>query len=192
MVLFLETPYGRISRRVRTTSAQPSSAFSEKDEDLDEKIRTFRQNMRRRTKKPSEDDEFTFRRENVFNFEAWYRAHFHDDFETKIRDDRKKMYAEQYREQMERISKGLHHIRPPTPFAQHKQKSDIDYQMEEMVEKELRKQILNILQIGLIVIVFGFVGVCIFQKYLDQNIQPYEDPFAKQTTKISSNKTEEK
>lgn len=166
-------------RRVRTNTAQPSSTFSEKDEDLAEKIRTYRENIRRKSQKPSEDEEFTFRRENVFDFEAWYRAHFHDDFETKIRDERKKMYAEQYQEQMERISKGLHRIRPPRPYPQRKEQSDIDYQTMEMEEKEFRKRIANIVQLVVIVIIGSIIVVYILQTYLDKNIQTYQDPYAK-------------
>lgn len=178
-----------MARRVKPNKPQPSSAFSAKDDEA-EKIRIFRENMRRKSKtKPSNDEEFTFRRENIFDFEAWYKAHFHDDFETKIRDERKQMYDRQYREQMERIARGLYRIRPPRPLAQHKRESDIDSQTIEMEEKELREQITNVLKLASIILVGLLIAVYILQKYLDRNIEPYQDPYAKQILVDSSKKT---
>ena len=179
-----------MARRVRPNKAQPNSAFSQKDDELAEKIRIFRENMRRKSKKPSEGEEFTFRRENMFDFDAWYRAHFHDDFDTKIRDDRKKMYAEQYQEQMERISKGLYRIRPPRPYAERKERSDIDYQKMEMEAEEMKKQITNLVKLAMILIVGIVYATYILQKYMDDNTQPYQDPYTKQRLKDSSTRIE--
>lgn len=180
-----------MARRVRPTKAQPSSAFSQKDDELAEKIRIFRENMRKRSKKPSEgEDESTFRRENMFDFDAWYRAHFHDDFDTKIRDERKKMYAEQYQEQMERISKGLYRIRPPRPYTERKERSDIDYLKMEMEAEEMKKEITNAVKLALILIVGLVFAAYILQKYIDGNTQPYQDQFAKPRLKDSSTTTD--
>lgn len=179
-----------MARRVRPNKAQPNSAFSRKDDELAEKIRIFRENMRQKSQKPSEYEEFTFRRENMFDFDAWYRAHFHDDFDAKIRDERKKMYAEDYQEQMERISKGLYRIRPPRPYPQRRERSDIDYQKMEMESEEMKGQITNSVKLAMILIVGIVFAVYILQKYIDENPQPYQDPFVKQRLKDSSPRIE--
>lgn len=176
----LETPFGRVSRRSRYKQQQPtesSSIFSEKDEELAEKIRTYRENMRKRTKKPSGDEEFIFRRENVFDFEAWYKAHFNDDFDTKLRNERIKQYAEQYNEQKMRILRGEFRIRPPRPYLERKPQSDIEYQMEEMTRNDMRKEIQNTLLLGIIVM-FCFCAILIIMEK-EKSKGPYEDLYAK-------------
>lgn len=177
----IETPYGRVQRRPRYKQPQQSessSSFSEKDEDLAEKIRSYRANMRKNARRPREDEEFTFRRENVFDFDAWYRAHFNDDFDTKLRDERIKQYAEQYKEQKQRILRGdMFRIRPPRPYLERKEPSDIENQMEEMTQKEIRREIKNTLLLGIIVIVSISIALAIMDK---ENVSgPYEDLYAK-------------
>lgn len=175
----LETPFGRVSRRSRYKQqpTESSSTFSEKDEELAEKIRSYRENMRKKTKKPSGDEEFIFRRENVFDFEAWYKAHFNDDFETKLRNERIKQYAEQYDEQKMRILKGEFRIRPPRPYLERKPLSDIEYQMEEMTRNDMRKEIQNTLLLGIIVMLCFCVALIIMEK--ERSKGPYEDLYAK-------------
>lgn len=188
-----ETPYGRIAKhksRYKTQRPQPSSAFSEKDEELAQKIRTYRENMRRKTKRSSEDEEFTFRRENVFDFDAWYRAHFHDDFDTKLRDERKLEYAKQYEEQMKRMAQG-YRIRPPRPYAEPKDISDIEKQIMEMEEKEIKKQIKDVLLFTVICIVGLVIVVRIVEKTIDENFRGYQDFYKTQNEKPAI-KTDEK
>lgn len=106
----LVTPYGKIRRRRPTTyTAQSSSEYSEKDEELAEKIRAFRQNMRKKTRKPPSDEyeEFMSRRQNMFDFDAWYRAHFRGEYTDKIRNERAEQYAREYQEQMDRLARGV-------------------------------------------------------------------------------------
>ena len=167
-VSFTETPYGRIIRRSRY-KPQPSSSFSEKDEDLAEKIRTYRENVRRKARE-SNDDDFTFRRENVFDFDAWYRAHFLDDFDTKIRDERKIKYAQQYAEQMRRMEQG-YRIRPPRPYVERKEMSAIELQTIEMVREELKQKLKNILYMATICIVGMILTVYIVEKSLNDTFE---------------------
>lgn len=175
---FSETTFGRLMKRVRykPQRAQPSSAFSEKDEELNEKIRTYRENMRRKTNIRNDDEEYAFRRENVFDFEAWYRAHFQDDFDSRIRDERRIMYAKQYRVHMERIAKG-YKIRPPIPHLQRKERSDIDEQILEMQRKELRENIKSILLFGLIFTISSIIAVSIIQNKIDEDKGPWVDQY---------------
>lgn len=133
--------------------------------------------MRKRTKKPSGDEEFIFRRENVFDFEAWYKAHFNDDYETKLRNERIKQYAEQYNEQKMRILRGEFRIRPPRPYQERKPPSDIEYQMEEMARNDMRKEIQNTILLG-IVLMFCFCVVLIIMEE-KKSKEPYEDLYAK-------------
>lgn len=155
---------------------QPSSAFSERDEDLAEKIRTYRENIRKRGRKPGDHEEFTFRRENVFDFDAWYRAHFHDDFDKKIRDERIKTYTRQYIEQMERISQG-HGIRPPRPYVERKEPSDIEMQIMEMEEREIKKAFKNALMLAGCLLFAAMMMMYILDNSRENG--PYEDLYAK-------------
>lgn len=140
--------------------------------------------MRKRSKKPlSEEEEFTYRRENMFDFEAWYRAHFNNDFETKLRGERVKKFEQQYREQMERIARG-HGIRPPRRFVEPKYPSDIEIQMEEMERAEIRKQIVNVLMLGMTLMVAMILVVFILERDAMQN-GPYVDPYVRQKEKES-------
>lgn len=181
----LETPYARRQSRPRRTYQQTyesNSAFHEKDDELAEKIREFRKNMRKKTKQSSKEyEEYVYRRENVFDFDAWYRAHFKDDFETNLRKERIRQYDEQYRDQIERIMRGGR-IRPPRPYLERKDPSDIEIQMEEMYRKELRKDIANTLTLGVISLFGIFLVICII---FENNTMkgPYVDPYAKKDDK---------
>lgn len=142
-----------------------------------EKIRVFRQNMRKRAKRQSsnEDDEFTFRRENVFDFDAWYRAHFQGDFTEKIRNERVSKNAQEYQQQMDRIARG-ESIQPPRLFKRRNEPaSDIEIQMAEMQIREFRKDTAQ---------VFMFVGLCIVSFFIIAYIieintdkSPWVDPY---------------
>ncbi|XP_031638348.1 dnaJ homolog subfamily C member 17-like [Contarinia nasturtii] len=181
-----ETPYGRATRRATSYKPQPSSSFHEKDEELAEKIRTYRENMRRKGKKRSESEEFQFRRENLFDFDAWYRAHFQEDYGSKIRKERIQKFAEQYQEQMMRISRGQYRIRPPRPYLERKELSDIEKQMYEMVEKEMNQKIMNVLHFGIICLIALFTVLCIIEYNNKKNAVPYQDPYAKQNDESST------
>lgn len=140
--------------------------------------------MRKRAKKPlSEEEEFSYRRENMFDFEAWYRAHFNDDFETKMRSERRTQFEQQYREQMERISRRDGNVRPPRRFVEPKYPSDIDIQMEEMLNKEVRKEIANVLMLGLTLIVTLLLIVYLIESSSSKG--PYVDPYAIEKRKES-------
>lgn len=174
----LETPYGKVHRRRPTYNPQPSSTFTEKDEELVEKIRIFRQNMRKRAKKSSANDyeEYLHRRENVFDFDAWYRAHFQDDFEQKLRNERATQFSREYRQQMDRIMRG-ETIRPPRPFTDKDKQtlSDIEIQMEEMAKKELQKHVSNALMIWAIFMAIFFIVAYIIEAHTDKS--PWVDPY---------------
>lgn len=173
-----ETPFGKVHRRRPPSNPQPTSAFTEKDEELAEKIRIFRQNLRKRAKKPSayEDVEFILRRENVFDFDAWYRAHFQDDFEQKLRDQRASKFAREYQQQMDRIMRG-DRIRPPRPFTAQDERtlSDIEIQMEEMAKKQYRRDVLSVFMFLAIFSVSFFIVVCIIEAHTDKS--PWVDPY---------------
>lgn len=146
--------------------------------------------MRKRAKKSnSEDEEFTFRRENMFDFEAWYNAHFNDDFETKMRNERIKKYAEQYQEQKERILRGeTFRVRPPRPYLERKDPSDIEMQMEEMTQTQIRNEIRNTLMLGMIVMVSICIAIIIIETKKESG--PYEDLYAKQRAGEAATKPE--
>lgn len=146
----------------------------------------YRENMRKRARKPGEYEEFIFRRENVFDFDAWYRAHFHDDFDTKLRDERIKTYSKQYEEQMKRILEGQH-IRPPRPFVERKELSDIEKQMIEMEENEIKKDIRQTLKLAGYFLITFLIITYIIDKRREEG--PYEDLYVK---KKQLAKTEEK
>lgn len=162
--------------------------FHEKDAQFDEKIRSYRENMRRNGTKSSYDEKFTFRRENVFDFDAWYRAHFNDDFDTTIRKERISNYKAQYQEQMERISRGQYRVRPPRPYVERKW-SDIENQIAEMEEKERREKIMTALRFGMLCIISFLTIIFILETNMDGNKKPYKDPYSKQNAE-SSRKTE--
>lgn len=132
--------------------------------------------MRKGARKPSanEDDEFMFRRENVFDFDAWYRAHFQDDFEKKLRNERALKFARDYQQQMERIMRG-EQIRPPRPYSQRPTLSDIEIQMDEMEKKELHKDVSLVVLFLAIFIVSFFLVVCIIEANTDKS--PWVDPY---------------
>lgn len=165
----LETPYGRINRRPRRTypqqQQQPDTTFYQKDDELSEKIREFRKNMRKKPKNTNSDDEdYVYRRENVFDFDAWYKAHFENQFETKLRSERINQYEQQYREKVERIMRGGG-VRPPRRYLQRKDPSDIEIQTEEMLQRKLRKDLALLFRLAIILIV-GFVSIgIIIERY---------------------------
>lgn len=78
----IETPYGRtIHRRpLKTTNIYQASAnYYEKDDDFTEKIRNAEfYRVKRKT------SEFSHVNGKVFDFDAWHRAHFHDEFGSPI------------------------------------------------------------------------------------------------------------
>lgn len=179
VILFsLETPYGRVHRRRPKPTPQPSSTFTAKDEELLEKIRIFRQNMRKRAKRSpaNEYEEFLYRRQNVFDFDAWYRAHFQDDFEKKQRNERVTQLEREYHQQMERIMRG-ETIRPPRPFTVKDDKalSDIEKQMEEMLKKEYQKDVSTVfMALALFLVAFVIVAY-IVDTHTDKS--PWVDPY---------------
>lgn len=170
---------------------ESSAPFHAKDDELAEKIRKYRENMRRKPKKSSENEDFQFRRENMFDFEAWYRAHFHDDFETKLRKERIEKFAEQYQEQMRRISRGQYRVRPPRPYVDPQKQSDIEKQMFEMAEREYKEKILTTFNLGVMLFIAATIIACIIEYNKFQNVRPYEDPYAMQNTEPLSD-TEDK
>lgn len=133
--------------------------------------------MRKRTKKQqsNEHEEYMYRRENMFDFDAWYRAHFQGDYTEKIRNERTTRNAREYQEQMDRLARGLH-IRPPRPLPRHSEPpSDIEIQMAEMQSKEFRKDIVHIFMfIALFIISYG-VAAYIVEKNADKT--PWVDPY---------------
>lgn len=188
----LVTPYGKVRRRRPTTyTAQSSSEYSEKDEELAEKIRAFRQNMRKKTRKPPSDEyeEFMSRRQNMFDFDAWYRAHFRGEYTDKIRNERAEQYAREYQEQMDRLARGVN-IRPPRPLPRHSEPpSDIEIQLAEMHIKEFRKDIATIFfLIGLFFVGF-FVSAYIIETNIDKS--PWVDPYVIRREKEKAEKEEE-
>lgn len=189
----VESPYGKALRRARPASYKPqsSSSFHEKDEELAEKIRIYRESMRRKARKPFNDEEFTFRRGNLFDFDAWYRAHFHDDFDTKFRNERMKKFAEQYQEQMEQMSQGKFRVRPPRPYVNRKEPSDIEDMIRIMAEREINMKIMNVVQLGIICIIAFSTILYILEYHEQRNVGPYKDPYAKGNME-SSTKAEEK
>lgn len=142
-------------------------------------IRTYRANMRKKPKS-SDTDEFTFRRNNVFDFDAWYQAHFNDTYDTKLRKERIKFYSEQYKKEMERLSeRDIFNKRPPRRYVvDRKPLSDIEMQQMANMESETIKEIGNTLR---------FAFLCIFSVIIVMNIiekrnsktGPYQDPYAK-------------
>lgn len=141
-----------------------------------EKIRAYRENMRKRTRRQSsEQDDFTFHRENVFDFDAWYRAHFHDDFETNLRKERIKQYTQEYKERLARDER----FRPPRPYVEREEKppSDIEMQMEEMFRKEVRRHILNIFSIFMLFLIALLICVYIIEHQTEKI--PFEELYAK-------------
>lgn len=176
----VESPYARRQSRPRRTYQQPqppNSAFYQEDDEIAEKIREFRKNMRKKAKQSKEYEEFVYRRENVFDFDAWYKAHFKGDYETNLRKERISQYDREYREQMERIIRGGR-VRPPRPYVERKDPSDIEIQMEEMYRKEIRKEILNTLMMGVILLV-GFLLVTYIIQERNTMKGPYVSPYEK-------------
>lgn len=157
-----------------------------------EKIRIFRQNMRKRAKKPpsNEYDEFAFRRRNVFDFDAWYRAHFQGDFSEKIRSERASKHAQDYQEQMDRIARG-EHIRPPRPFPRRSEPpTDIEIQMAEMQSREFRKDIANMFMFIALFIVSFIITSYIVEIHTDKN--PWVDPYVIKKEKEKRKEEEDK
>lgn len=78
----IETPYGRIIHRrpLKTTKIYQSSAeYCEKDDDFTEKIRNAEfYRVKRKT------SEFSHVNGKIFDFDAWHRAHFHDEFGSPL------------------------------------------------------------------------------------------------------------
>lgn len=112
----------------------------------------------------------------MFDFDAWYRAHFRGDYTEKIRNDRAMQYAREYQEHLDRIARG-EDIRPPRPFPQRDvPPSDIELQMAAMQSKEFRRDIANIFwSIGIFIFSF-FIIVCIIESNTDKS--PWVDPYA--------------
>lgn len=159
----VETPYAKVVYRSTATHERPSyhptSAFTEKDEDFEAKIRFYRENMRQKATRPQEN--FKFRRERVFDFDAWYRAHFYDDFNPKTRNERVKQETEKTYEQRKEEMRIRHKfgIRPPRPFTDKKVQSDIDAQTEEMLERRRFKEIVNFMVLAIILL--SAMAMCI-------------------------------
>lgn len=174
-----DTPYGK-SRRRRPyyNNAESSSTFSEKDEELAEKIRDFRQNMRKKAKKKTADEyeEFMYRRENMFDFDAWYQAHFRGDYTEKIRNERTMKNAREYQEQMDRIARGVYRVRPPRPLPQHDEPpSDIEIQIAKMEAKEFRKDVTHFFMFIALFLVSFFIAAYIIEENIDKS--PWVDPY---------------
>ena len=134
--------------------------------------------MRKKTRKhPTNDyEEYLYRRQNLFDFDAWYRAHFHGDFNDKIRNERASKYAQEYQEQMERIARG-ENILPPRPNPRRNdQPTDIEIQMAKMKIKEYRKDVAHVLIFLLCLIVSFILGAYIIELNTDKS--PWVDEYA--------------
>lgn len=165
----LETPYGKMFKRKPTSARtgptyQPNSSFTEKDEEFEAKIRFYRDNMRKKAQQPKANA--PFRGENVFDFETWYQAHFHDRYNPKQRKFQQKTEAEikleAYREKL-RILDEMR--RPPKRYTEREPLSDIDIQMMELQNKQIRKELWTTFWLFSILIVATFTTAYI----IDQN-----------------------
>lgn len=79
---------------------------------------------------------------------------------------------------MERMARG-YRIRPPLPYIQRRQRSDIDIQITEMQRKEIRDSIRDIFSMGLIFTIALFVVLAIVDNPHDKPFGPYIDPLKK-------------
>lgn len=148
--------------------------------------------MRKRTKKQQSDDheEYMNQRKNMFDFDAWYQAHFRGDYTGKIRNERTMKNAREYQEQMDRLARGVH-IRPPRPLPRHSEPpSDIEIQTAQMQSREFRKDIAHICAFIALFIVGFTIAAYIVEANIDKT--PWVDPYVIRREKEKAAEDEKK
>lgn len=169
MTIYTDTPYGKEQRRSRTTTRsvyESSAAFHEKDDDLLSKINTYRQRQRQANRSA---EDFTHRHGKVFDFDAWYRAHFYDEFGSPIQRNRQRPQNRQQMKfgQFEREYEQMYGQKfEPFEKVQHGSQSNSRSQSESRSDLDLEKSFYRI--VFCFLLITGFFQFAEYQNYNEE------------------------
>lgn len=141
--------------------------------------------MRQKAKKPQEKSSFS--RPPVFDFDAWYRAHFFDDFDRKWKSesfdfeefDEEAEKAQTQKKSQEKADLKMRYkygFRPPKPFKDRPPPSDIEIQMELLHEKQKVDNVLNVLAFSSMILAVFLMCAYIIEKNNPMSNRPPPPP----------------